>query len=39
MLCVDETKLDANFPDHQFKIPGHQFPSPRTDRDSKGGGK
>ena len=22
VLCIDETKLDANFPDHQFKISG-----------------
>ena len=25
VLCVDETKLDSSFPDHQFKIEGYQF--------------
>ena len=25
VLCVDETKLDSTFPDHQFKIEGYQF--------------
>ena len=39
ILCVDETKLDASFPDHQFKISGYQFPPLRRDRNSKGGGK
>ena len=37
MLCVDETKLDANFPNHQFKIEGYQFPL-RTDRNCQGEG-
>ena len=39
ILCVDEAKLDARFPDHQFKITGYQFPPLRRDRNSKGGGK
>ena len=39
ILCVDKTKLDASFPDHQFKISGYQFPPIRRDRNSKGGGK
>ena len=26
ILCVDKTKLDGSFPDHQFKISGYQFP-------------
>ena len=39
VLCVDETKLDSSFPDHQFKIEGYQFPPFRRDRNSKGGGK
>ena len=39
ILCVDETKLDASFPDHQFKISGYQFPTVRRDSNSKGGGK
>ena len=37
--CVDETKLDARFPDHQFRISGYHFPPLRRDRNSKGGGK
>ena len=37
VLCVDETKLDSSFPDHQFKIEGDQFPTFRRDRNSKGG--
>ena len=36
ILCVDETKLGASFPDHQFKISGYQFPPIRRDRNSKG---
>ena len=39
VLCVDEAKLDASFPDHQFKIEGYQFPPLRKDRISKGVGK
>ena len=38
-MCIDETKLDSSFPDHQFKVDGYQFPCFRRDRDSKGGGK
>ena len=38
ILCVDKTKLDASFPDHQFKISGYQFPPIRRDLNSKGGG-
>ena len=37
-LCVDETKLHASFPHHQFKEPEYQFPPPRRDRNSKGRG-
>ena len=36
ILFVDETKLDASFPDHHFKISGYQFPPIRRDRNSKG---
>ena len=39
MLCIDETKLDSSFPDHQFKIEGYEFLPLRRDRNSKGGGK
>ena len=39
VLCVDETKLESSFLDHQFKIEGYQFPPFRRDRNSKGGGK
>ena len=39
VLCIDETKLDSSFPNHQFKIEGYQFPPLRRDRNSKGGGK
>ena len=38
ILRVDEKKLDASFPDHQFKISGYQFPRIRKYRNSKGGG-
>ena len=38
ILRVDETKLDAIFPDHQFKISGYQFPPIRGGLNSKGGG-
>ena len=37
-ICVDETKVDASFPDHQFKVSRYQFPPLRNDRNSKGGG-
>ena len=39
MLCIEETKLDSSFPDHQFNIEGYQLPPLRRDRNSKGGGK
>ena len=26
VLCIDETKLDSSFPNHQFKIEGYEFP-------------
>ena len=38
MLCVDQTKPDASFPDHQFKISRYQFPLLRRDCNSMGGG-
>ena len=37
ILCVDETKLGASFPDNQFKISGYQFPPIRGGLNSKGG--
>ena len=37
IICVDETKLDESFPDHQFKIDGYQSPPFRRDRDKYGG--
>ena len=37
ILCIDETELDDSFPDSQFLIEYHQFPSFRRDRNSKGG--
>ena len=39
VLCIDETKLDSSFPNHQFKIEGYQFLPLRRDRNSKGGEK
>ena len=39
ILFFDETKLDASFPDHQFKISEYQFSPIRRDCNSKGGGK
>ena len=36
-ICVDKTKLDSSFPDHQFKIEGNEFPPFRRDRNSKSG--
>ena len=39
ILCIDETKLDTNFRDSQFRINGYQFPLFRKDQDSKSGGK
>ena len=32
IFCIEETKLDESFPDHQFKIHGYQFPPFRRDR-------
>ena len=39
ILCIDETKLDASFPDHLFQLADYQFPPFRRDRNSLGGGK
>ena len=39
ILCVDETKLDACYPNAQFHIEGYQFPPFRRDRNKHGGGK
>ena len=39
VLSINETRLDSSFPNHQFKIEGYQFPPPKRDRNSKGGGK
>ena len=39
LLCIDETKLDASFPDAQFHIEGYQYPPLRGDRDKNVGGK
>ena len=39
LLSIDETKLDASFPDAQFHIEGYQHPPFRRDRDKNGGGK
>ena len=36
VLCIDETKLDSSFPNHQFKIEGYQFPLLRRDQNPKG---
>ena len=36
---IDETKLDASFPDTQFHIEGYQYSPFRRDRDKNGGGK
>ena len=38
ILCVDKTKIDGSFPDHQFKISGYQFPPLRRGHNSKGVG-
>ena len=37
-LCVDETKVDGSFPDHQFKIPRYQLNVENSGKNSKGGG-
>ena len=39
MICVDETKRNESFPDHQFKIDGYQFSPFGRDRDKHRGGK
>ena len=39
VLCIDETKLDSSFPNHQFKIEGYQFPPLGRDWNSMKGGK
>ena len=43
VLCVDETKLTADFPDAYFKIGGYKYPPFRRDRNddlsTRGGGK
>ena len=43
IICVDETKLSADFPDALFYIEGYQYPPYRRDRNSnlscRGGGK
>ena len=43
IICIDETKLTADFPDALFQIDGYQFPPHRRDRSPKlscrGGGK
>ena len=37
ILCVDETKLGASYPNAQFHIDGYQFPPFRRDRNKRGG--
>ena len=39
LLCIDETKLDASFPNAQFHIEGYQYPLFRQDHDKNGEGK
>ena len=39
IFCIDKTKLDDSFPDHQFKIDGYQFPPFRRVRNNFGRGK
>ena len=39
LLCIDETKLDASFPDAQFHIEDCRYPPFRQDCDKNGGGK
>ena len=39
LLCLDETKLDASFPDAQLHIEGHQYLPFRRDREKNGGGR
>ena len=38
ILCVDETKLDASYPNAQFHIEGDQFPPFPRDRNKHGEG-
>ena len=38
IFCIDETKLDESFPDHQFKIDGYKFRPFRRDRNKFEGG-
>ena len=38
LLCIDETKLNASFPDAQFHIEGYQYLPFRQDHDRNGGG-
>ena len=39
MFCVDEAKLDTNFPNSQFILKNVKFPAFRRDQNSKGSGK
>ena len=39
ILCIDETKLNDSFHNHQFKIDVYQFPPFRRDRNKFGKGK
>ena len=39
ILCVDETRIDSNYPDAQFQINDYQFPLFGRDRNKHGGGK
>ena len=37
-ISISETKLDASFPNAQFKVDGYHFPPFRKDRNGHGGG-
>ena len=39
VLCVNETELDASYPNAQFHIEGYQFPPFRRNRNKHSGGK
>ena len=39
LLCINETKLHASFPDAQFHIEGYEYSPFRQHRDKNGGGK
>ena len=39
LLCIDETKIDASFPDAQFHIKDYQYPPFRQRLDKNGGQK